>query len=121
MWKQIEVLKYYVYFVVNIVNLLDVIGQFYIINDDFVLLMFFQLVDVVNECGFIGVRWFIDNDMFVLVYIQVEVFEYVKIVVLFVYFFYMNNIWFFFCFILRGSLYVRSLGLFCYWVIYQVL
>ena len=72
-------------FTAYLVNMFDVIGQFDTVYDDLTLLVLFQVIDAANHGRFAGTGWPADDDALAPADFQIDVFEYVKFAVPFMY------------------------------------
>jgi hypothetical protein len=67
------------------VNVLEILIQGYAIDDNSAFLVLLKMVDTANQGGFSGAGRAADNDSLSLVYGKIDIFEYVKINVPFIY------------------------------------
>ncbi len=84
MRKEIKVLKDHTYFLPDTLNIADVFIEFYPIHHNTSLLMLFQMVDTADSCRFARTGRSAQHDAFPLFYLQVDVFQDMKLSVPFV-------------------------------------
>ena len=79
MGEQVEVLEHHADLAANLVNALEVAGEFDPVDDDLALLVFLQAVDATDHGGFAGAGGAADHDALAAFHAEVDVAEHVEL------------------------------------------
>ena len=85
MWKQIEVLEDHADLAADLIDVLDVLGEFGTVDDDLSFLVLLQSIDTADHGRLAGTGRSADHDTLALVHTQVDVLEHVELSVPFMY------------------------------------